>query len=65
MHRPEWTTVRWISVNGLSDMHVMKSLATKYDLHPLAIEDIFKKPSDQKLKLMAVKKANIWPACSL
>lgn len=50
LHRPDWTTVRWISVTGLSDMHVMKSLATKYDLHPLAIEDILQKTQRPKVE---------------
>jgi magnesium transporter len=40
LHRPSWSVVRWINVAGLSDMHVLHALATKYDLHPLAIEDI-------------------------
>jgi len=39
-HRPEWCAVRWINVDGLSDMRVIHALATKYDLHPLAIEDV-------------------------
>src|SRR5512139_1244364 len=39
-HRPEWAAVRWINVAGLSDMRVIHALATKYDLHPLAIEDV-------------------------
>lgn len=39
-HRPEWVTVRWINVDGLSDMGVIHALATKYELHPLAVEDI-------------------------
>jgi len=39
-HRPEWSAVRWISVEGLSDMHAIHALATKYDLHPLAVEDL-------------------------
>jgi magnesium transporter len=39
-HRPEWSAVRWISVAGLSDMNAIHALATKYDLHPLAIEDL-------------------------
>ena len=39
-HRPEWSAVRWIRVVGLSDMSVIQALATKYDLHPLAIEDV-------------------------
>ena len=40
VHRPEWATVRWINVDGLSDLHVVRGLAEKYHLHPLAIEDL-------------------------
>lgn len=39
-HRPEWSTVRWIDVSGLTDMTVIHALAEKYELHPLAIEDL-------------------------
>ena len=39
-HRPEWCSVRWINVHGLGDMDVIHSLAEKYVLHPLAIEDV-------------------------
>jgi magnesium transporter len=39
-HRPEWSHVRWISVDGLSDMNAIHALATKYDLHSLAVEDV-------------------------
>jgi magnesium transporter len=39
-HRPDWSVVRWINVAGLSDMRLVHALATKYDLHPLAIEDV-------------------------
>jgi magnesium transporter len=39
-HRPEWAAVRWINVAGLSDMRIIHALATKYDLHPLAVEDV-------------------------
>jgi magnesium transporter len=39
-HRPEWATVRWINVDGLTDMAVVKGLAEKYRLHPLAVEDL-------------------------
>jgi len=40
LHRPEWTAVRWICVDGLTDLHVIHALATKYNLHPLAVEDM-------------------------
>jgi magnesium transporter len=39
-HRPEWATVRWINVDGLGDMSVIRGLAEKYRLHPLAVEDV-------------------------
>jgi magnesium transporter len=39
-HRPQWSAVRWISIVGLSDMNAIHALATKYDLHPLAVEDV-------------------------
>jgi magnesium transporter len=39
-HRPEWSAVRWINVAGLSDMRAIHALATKYELHPLAVEDL-------------------------
>jgi magnesium transporter len=39
-HRPAWTTVRWINVDGLSDLKAIEALAVKYELHPLAVEDL-------------------------
>jgi magnesium transporter len=39
-HRPEWSAVRWINVDNLSDLNAIHALATKYDLHPLAVEDL-------------------------
>lgn len=38
-HRPAWSSVRWINVDGLTDMKVIQALVAKYDLHPLAVED--------------------------
>lgn len=40
LHRPVWTRVRWIHVEGLQDQSVIRALAEKYQLHPLAIEDV-------------------------
>jgi magnesium transporter len=48
-HRPEWTAVRWINVDGLSDLHTIRALAIKYDLHPLAIEDLLHVPQRPKV----------------
>ena len=39
-HRPDWVAVRWIDVDGLSDVGVVHTFATKYELHPLAVEDL-------------------------
>ncbi|KXN84986.1 Magnesium transport protein CorA [Leucoagaricus sp. SymC.cos] len=39
-HRPSWVRVRWINIGGLS-WDVIKAMSFRYDLHPLALEDIF------------------------
>jgi magnesium transporter len=39
-HRPDWSAVRWINIDGLSDMNVIHAFAKKYELHPLAVEDL-------------------------
>jgi magnesium transporter len=39
-HRPEWAAVRWINIDGLGDMSVIRGFAEKYRLHPLAVEDV-------------------------
>jgi magnesium transporter len=39
-HRPDWSVVRWINIDGLSDMNVIQAFASKYELHPLAVEDL-------------------------
>ena len=39
-HRPAWCAVRWIHVQGLSQMSTVHAFAEKYQLHPLAIEDL-------------------------
>ncbi len=48
-HRPPWSVVRWINVDGLTDMAVIRSLAEKYRLHPLAIEDLLHIPQRPKV----------------
>jgi magnesium transporter len=49
-HRPEWAMVRWISMDGLSDKQAIQLLATKYDLHPLAIEDMLQAKQRPKVE---------------
>jgi magnesium transporter len=39
-HRPSWSKVRWINVVGGHRAEVVGPLAEKYQLHPLAIEDL-------------------------
>src|SRR5215471_7583380 len=43
-HRPDWSVVRWINVDGLSDLAVIRAFAEKYHLHPLTIEDVLNVP---------------------
>lgn len=49
-HRPEWTKVRWINVDGLADTRTIQALAKKYDLHPLAVEDMLQKTQRPKVE---------------
>jgi magnesium transporter len=49
-HRPEWSAVRWINIDGLSDMDVIHALAAKYNLHPLAVEDVLNIPERPKVE---------------
>ncbi|TSA03433.1 MAG: magnesium and cobalt transport protein CorA [Methylococcus sp.] len=39
-HRPSWSSVRWIHVENTHQPETLETLAEKYHLHPLAIEDI-------------------------
>ncbi|KAF8929777.1 hypothetical protein BGZ47_000882 [Haplosporangium gracile] len=48
--RPEWSTVRWINVNGMS-WDVIKAIAIKYDLHHLAVEDLLHVPQRTKVDI--------------
>ncbi|KDR85830.1 hypothetical protein GALMADRAFT_51400 [Galerina marginata CBS 339.88] len=38
--RDPWVKVRWINIGGIS-WDVIKALSIKYNLHPLALEDVF------------------------
>jgi magnesium transporter len=49
-HRPEWSAVRWINVDGLGDLGVIRALAEKYRLHPLAVEDVLHVPQRPKVQ---------------
>lgn len=47
--RESWVKVRWINVCGIS-WDVMSVLALKYDLHPLALEDVLHKRGHTRSK---------------
>ena len=47
-HRPPWSSVRWINIDGLTDMGVIRAFAEKYNLHPLAVEDVIHVPQRPK-----------------
>jgi magnesium transporter len=49
-HRPAWSVVRWINIDGLSNSVVIQAFAEKYDLHPLAIEDVVNVPQRPKVE---------------
>ena len=49
-HRPEWSAVRWINIDGLSNMDAIHALAAKYNLHPLAVEDLLHIPERPKVE---------------
>jgi magnesium transporter len=49
-HRPEWAAVRWINVDGLTDIACIRALAEKYELHPLAVEDLLHVPQRPKVE---------------
>src|SRR4051812_47450192 len=43
-------TTCWIEFNGLGDLDALKALGEKYDLHPLALEDILNSGQRPKLE---------------
>ena len=49
-HRPAWSRVRWIQVEGLSQMEPIRAFAEKYQLHPLAIENMLIASNQPKLE---------------
>ncbi|HVO13510.1 MAG TPA: magnesium/cobalt transporter CorA [Vicinamibacteria bacterium] len=48
--RPPWSAVRWINVDGLADLGVVRAIAEKYHLHPLAVEDVLHVPQRPKVQ---------------
>ncbi|KAJ3782239.1 magnesium transporter [Lentinula aff. detonsa] len=48
--RQTWAKVRWINIGGLS-WDVVKAISLKYDIHPLALEDVFHTRSQTRSKV--------------
>ncbi|OCB88993.1 hypothetical protein A7U60_g3800 [Sanghuangporus baumii] len=53
--RESWVKVRWINIGGVS-WDVISALALKYDIHPLALEDVLHQRDNQ-----ARSKADYYP----
>ncbi|MBF0103341.1 MAG: magnesium/cobalt transporter CorA [Desulfobacterales bacterium] len=49
-HRPVWSQVRWINVDELTHAETINDLVQKYQLHPLAIEDVLNKTHRPKIE---------------
>jgi magnesium transporter len=49
-HRPAWTAVRWIDIDGISDPTVVAQFAEKYELHPLAVDAVMHVPQRPKVE---------------
>ena len=47
--QPPWGRVRWINVQGMHDHAAVTALAKRYQLHPLAIEDVLHVPQHPKV----------------
>lgn len=49
-HRPDWVRVRWINIAGLTNPREIHAMAVKYQLHPLAIEDMLQPGTRPKVE---------------
>ncbi|KIM47383.1 hypothetical protein M413DRAFT_439064 [Hebeloma cylindrosporum] len=47
--REPWVKVRWINIGGM-DWEVIKAVSIRYNLHPLALEDVFHGHSQNRSK---------------
>ncbi|EMD32609.1 hypothetical protein CERSUDRAFT_118647 [Gelatoporia subvermispora B] len=48
--RESWAKVRWINIGGIS-WDVLSAVALKYDLHPLALEDVLHRRGNARSKV--------------
>ena len=53
--RPADTVVRWLDIRGLGDPTVIQAMASHYEIHPLAIEDVLHVPQRPKLEVFNVQ----------
>jgi magnesium transporter len=49
-HRPTWSHVRWINIEGVERPELLRAFAEKYQLHPLAVEDVLHTVQRPKLE---------------
>lgn len=49
-HRPDWSQVRWINIAGDYPSSLIESFAVKYQLHPLAVEDVLDRRQRPKVE---------------
>ena len=49
-HRPEWSQVRWVNIAGDYSPELIESFAAKYQLHPLAVEDVLDRQQRPKVE---------------
>jgi magnesium transporter len=49
-HRPPWSRVRWINIDGVHQPELIHAFAEKYQLHPLAVEDVMHTVQRPKLE---------------
>ena len=62
-HRPEWTVGAGSTSMGCPT-HGIHVVAIKYDLHPLAVEDMLQKHQRPKVEAYGGEGSESWRACS-
>ncbi len=52
---PQWGRVRWLDINSVSDLNIIKMVTERYGLHPLIVEDILHVPQRPKAEIYPVE----------
>ncbi|THU93873.1 hypothetical protein K435DRAFT_967082 [Dendrothele bispora CBS 962.96] len=50
-NREAWAKVRWINIGGGLDRDVIDAVSSKYNIHPLALQDVFSTGSQTRSKV--------------